>query len=320
MRIVYFGSSSFGLPSLETLRRSEHQVVGVFTQPARSAGRHKTPRPTAVADWARTHGVPCAEAADINAAEMREAVAACRADLLVVIAFGQKIGSALIEMHPKGAINVHASLLPKYRGAAPVNWAIINGETESGVSIITLADRMDAGFILGEAAAEISPDETAESLHDRLAELGAPLLLKTVDQIAAGVAVYRTQDEAAVTFAPKLKKSDGNIDWSRPAEEIANRARGLWPWPGAQTDYASGRTSKCTRVTIALARAVAYCGPDRGAFGRLNADMNVICGAGALEIVTIKPAGGDLMAFKDFINGRSTQPGDVFLSIEGSGG
>lgn len=316
MKIAYFGSSSFGLPSLDALRHSGHRLVGIFTQPSRPAGRHKTPRPTAVADWAGRHDVACIETADINGGDTVRAVAACGADLLVVIAFGQKIGSALIDMHPKGAINVHASLLPKYRGAAPVNLAVINGESETGVSIITLAERMDAGFILGQAATAIGPEETADSLHDRLAELGAPVLLGTIDRIAAGAAVYRPQDESAVTFAKKLKKSDGFIDWSRPAAEIANRVRGLWSWPGAQADYVSAQTSKCARVTIAQARAVACHGAAGGVFGRLNEDLNVVCGADALEIVTIKPAGGDLMDFKDFANGRATRPGDLFLSIE----
>ncbi len=318
MRIVYFGSSSFGLPSLEALYRSEHELAGVFTQPARPAGRHKTPRPTVVAEWAREHGAPCTEAENINSAEMVEAVAACEADLLVVIAFGQKIGSALIDMHAKGAINVHASLLPKYRGAAPVNWAIIDGERETGVSIITLADRMDAGFVLGQSATEIAADETAESLHDRLAELGAPLLLDTIGQIAAGTAVYMPQEESQVTFARKLKKSDGFIDWSRGAREIANRIRGVWPWPGAQTDYVAW-SGRCTRVTIAQARAV-LCGRHADAFGRLDEDLNVICGADKLEIVSIKPSGGEVMEFRDFVNGRATRPGDVFLAVEEAAG
>lgn len=315
MRIVYFGSGSFGLPSLEALHRSAHSLVGIFTQPARPAGRHKTPRPTVVAEWARRHGVVCTEAEDINAPEMVEAVAACAGELLVVIAFGQKIGPALIEMHPRGAINVHASLLPKYRGAAPINWAIINGERETGVSIITVVERMDAGFILGQAAIQIHPDDTADTLHDRLAELAPPLLLETIDRIAAGTVEYRAQDESAVTFARKLKKSDGFIDWSRPAQEIANRIRGLWPWPGAQTDYVSAQTSRCARVTIARAHAVGDEAHD-GAWGRLDESLRVICGRGTLEIDALKPAGGDLMEFRDFVNGRATRPGDLFWPIE----
>jgi len=308
MKIVYFGSRALG--------DSHHDLVAVFTQPARPAGRHKTPQPTPVARWAAENSVPCTEAGDINSPENIAAVAACRADLLVVIAFGQKISRSLIDLHPKGAINVHASLLPRYRGAAPINAAIIQGETETGISIITLADRMDAGFILAQAKTGISPDDTAESLHDRLAELSPPLLLETIDQIAAGTAVYTAQDESQVSFARKLKKSDGFIDWSRPAEEIANRTRGLWPWPGAQTDYVSARTSKCCRVTIANASPLPEAGSQPGTYGMLDQDLNVICGRGRLKILRIKPAGSALMDFKDFVNGRATRPGDLFMPVE----
>jgi len=314
MRIVYFGSSPFGLPSLDALQGSTHELVGLFTQPARPAGRHQTPRPTAVAQWACEHCLPCTEAPDINCIHMVQAVAACRADLLVVIAFGQKIGRDLIDMLPKGAINVHASLLPKYRGAAPVNWAIINGERETGISIITLADRMDAGLVLGQTSTEIGDEETADLLHDRLAQLAPPLLVRVIDEIAAGTAVYRTQDESAVTLARKLNKSHGLIDWARPAGHIANLVRGLWPWPGAQADYVSAKTSKCDRVTIAQAQPVPYRSPEIDAIGRLNENLHVICGDDALEIIRIKPAGGHLMDFRDFVNGRATGPRDLFLS------
>ena len=316
MKIVYFGSSSFGIPSLCALSESGHDLVGIFTQPARAAGRHKTPQPTPVARWAKDNSIAPSEAENINTPQSLAAVAACRADLLVVIAFGQKISREVIDLHPKGAINVHASLLPKYRGAAPINAAIMEGETETGVSIITLADRMDAGFILGQAKTDIAPDDTAESVHDKLAELSPPVLMEIIDQIGAGTAVYSPQDESLVTFAHKLRKSDGFIDWSRPAEEIANRAKGLWPWPGAQTDYVSAKTSKCCRVTIAQACAVPAPDPQPDTYGLFDEDLNVICGKNRLKILKIKPAGSALMDFKDFVNGRATGPGDLFMPIE----
>ena len=316
MRIVYFGSSSFGIPSLRALGGSDHDLVGIFTQPARPAGRHKTPQPTPVAEWAKDNSIACSEAENINTRENLAAVAACRADLLVVIAFGQKISREVIDLHPKGAINVHASLLPKYRGAAPINAAIIEGETETGVSIITLADKMDAGFILGQAKTDIAPDDTAESVHDKLAELSPPVLMEAIGKIVAGTAVYSRQDESLVTIARKLKKSDGFIDWSRPAEEIANRTRGLWPWPGAQTDYVSAKTSKCCRVTIAQSCVVSAAGSAPGTYGVFDEDLNVICGKDRLKILKIKPSGSGLMDFKAFVNGRATSPGDLFMPIE----
>lgn len=316
MRIVYFGSSSFGIPSLRALGESGHDLVGIFTQPARPAGRHKTPKPTAVAEWAKGNSIACSEAENINTRRNLAAVAACRADLLVVIAFGQKISREVIDLHPKGAINVHASLLPRYRGAAPINAAIMEGETETGVSIITLADRMDAGFVLGQVKTDIAPDDTAESLHDKLAKLSRRVLMETIYKIEAGTAVYSRQDESRVSFAYKLRKSDGFIDWSRPAEEIANLARGLWSWPGAQTDYVSAKTSKCCRVTIAQACAVPAACSAPGTYGLLDEDLNVICGKDRLKILKIKPAGSGLMDFKDFVNGKATSPGDLFMAIE----
>jgi methionyl-tRNA formyltransferase len=246
---------------------------------------------------------------------MFEKVSACNADLLVVIAFGQKIGNEIIALFEKGAVNVHASLLPKYRGAAPVNWAVINNESETGVSIITLAEKMDAGLVLAQSAVPISDDDTAHSVHDKLAQLAPKVLLETISEIDAGSAVYKDQDDSKVTFAPKLKKSDGFIDFSEPAEKIAAKIRGLSPWPGAQADYFSAETKKTCRVTITKASVIpADTQPE--SIGSLDEDLNVICGRNKLKILQLKPAGGKLMDFQDFANGRQTAPGDKFLSLQ----
>ena len=237
-------------------------------------------------------------------------------DLIVVAAFGQKIGNKLINLPPKGAINVHASLLPKYRGAAPINWAIINGETETGVSVITVVDKMDAGDVLGIAATMIEPDETAGQLHDKLAKLAAPLLIETLDKIANGTATYTKQDHSKATLAPKLKKSNGILDFSEPAELLQRKIRGLWPWPGASAIYVSQKTSKRLRVTIAKAHIVDTQNTERLQPGALDENLNVVCGEKALEIVKIKPDGSALMDFKDFVNGRHTKPGDMFIRID----
>lgn len=316
MRIVYFGSSPFGVPSLLAINASQHELVRIFTQPARPAGRHKTPRPTPVAQWAIQNSIPCTEAHNINSPEHLEALKTCNADLLVVIAFGQKISPEAIELFPKGAINVHGSLLPKYRGAAPINWAIMHGDTQTGITIITLAERMDAGFVLAKAKIPIKPQDTAQTVNDKLADLSPPILLDTIDQIAAKTAVYQSQDESKVTIAHKLKKSDGYIDWSQPAEVIVNKIRGLWSWPGAKADYVSAKTTKCSRVTIAQARVATANSSRLTAYGIINDDLNVICGQDALQILKIKPAGKGLMDFTGFANGRATQPGDLFMKIE----
>ena len=316
MKIVYLGSGQFGIECLNALNSSDHNVQLVVTQPPNPAGRGRKPNPTPAARWANTNSIPFIETDNANTPEMIEKIAAYKPDLIVVIAFGQKVGNDLINLPPKSAVNVHGSLLPKYRGAAPINWAIINGETETGISIITLAQKMDAGCILGQSKTDVAPDETAGSLHDKLAQIAAPLLLKTIDQIADGSVVYIQQDQSKATLAPKLKKSDGYIDFNESARSLEQKIRGFWPWPGASASYLSKKTSKSIRVSIAAAQVVETLNPTGLSAGTLDENLNVICGKEALKIAKIKPAGSPLMDFKDFSNGRQTQPGDLFIKID----
>lgn len=320
MRIVYCGSSPFGIPCLERLNASEHRICHVITQPAHPAGRGRALRPTAVAQWAQDKGYECTEAENINSESIIKLMKAIKPDLFVVIAFGQKIGREFIETAKYEAINVHASLLPKYRGAAPINWAIINGESVSGVTIITLAEKMDAGFMLGKASVEINPDDNAQSLHDKLALASPDILLETIAKIESNEAVYQAQDESEVTFAPKLKKSDGFIDWNSPAAKIVDKVRGLWPWPGVKTEYIIGKTGRCIQITIAEAEAVEKAPDAPVAVGKFDANMNVVCGEGALKILRLKPANSHLMDFADFENGRCSGPQDLFINFEPSDG
>ena len=315
MKIVYLGSGEFGVQCLDALSVSEHDLRFIVTQPPNPAGRGRHPSPTPVARWAKAHSMPFIEIDDVNASQTVEKIAGYEPDLIVVIAFGQKISSELTNLPPKGAINVHASLLPKYRGAAPINWAIVNGEKKTGISIITVAQKMDAGQILSQVQTDIAADETAGQLHDRLAKMAAPLLLKTIDRIADGTAVYIEQNHDKVTLAPKLKKSDGFLDFTEPAEVLARKIRGFWPWPGASANYVSQKTGRSIRVTIAMAKASAI-NKSMLKPGTLDENLNVICGVGELEIEKIKPAGSDLMTFRDFANGRQTQPGDMFIKID----
>jgi methionyl-tRNA formyltransferase len=315
MKIVYLGSGEFGVQCLDALSVSEHDLRFIVTQPPNPAGRGRHPSPTPVAHWAEAHLIPFIEVDDVNASQTVEKIAGYEPDLILVIAFGQKIGNELINLPPKGAINVHASLLPKYRGAAPINWAIVNGETKTGISIITVAQKMDAGQILSQVQTDIAADETAGQLQDRLAKMAAPLLLKTICQIADGTAVYIEQDHDKATLAPKLKKSDGFLDFTEPAEVLARKIRGFWPWPGASANYVSQKTGKSIRVTVAMAKAWVINNPTLPP-GALDENLNIICGVGVLEVEKIKPAGSDLMAFKDFANGRQTQPGDLFTRID----
>jgi methionyl-tRNA formyltransferase len=316
MRILYFGSGQFGVSCLEAIVSSGHELAAVFTQPARPAGRHRELKPTDVTLWCREKNVSCVEAEDINTPEYADQIKKYNADLLVVIAFGQKVAKHIVDLFPKGAINVHGSLLPRYRGAAPIHWAIINGESETGISIITLADRMDAGQILAQASTSITPEDDFQTLHDRLARLSVPLLMQTITTIEKGTAVYRPQDKKLVTQAPKLKKEHGFIDWSKSASDIVNQIRGLWPWPGAAAVFVSAKTGKSWRAIIAKIAVIETPADSNQVCGMLDDNLNVICGQGRLKIITLKPAGSGLMDFQAFVNGRHGGKGDLFLPLD----
>ena len=317
MRIIYFGSAQFGIPSLEAIDNSAHELVRVFTQPARPSGRHRSkPTPTDVAQWCQKNEVPCIEAKNINASDTFAQVAECNADLLVVIAFGQKVSQEVIGLQKYGAVNVHGSLLPKYRGAAPIHWAMMMGEAETGVSIITLAEQMDAGQILAQGKIPIGPDDNFQTMHDKLSELSVNVLMETIDKIDNGTAIYTEQDESQVTYAHKLQKKDGFINWENTAEQITNQIRGLWPWPSAQSVYVSAESGKSWRVTLSKARPVERESKPDDITGQLDKNLHVICGQGALEIVELKPAGSALMTFDAYANGHNCRQGDLFVSAD----
>lgn len=315
MKIVYFGSSSFGLPSLEAVLTSRHELVHLFTQPARPTGRGKKLTPTDVKVWADSKNLPCSEAENINAPEHAVHIGSLGADALVVIAFGQFISSKIISLFAKGAINVHGSLLPRYRGAAPIHYAVMNGETETGITIITVVKRMDAGDMLAKASTPITPEDNAGTVHDRLANIAAPVLVETLDQLEAGTATFTPQDESQVTFAPKFTKADGLLDFHLPASDIYNKIRGLWPWPGAQTSFVPQGAGRSEPVILAQAEVVDSDAPADLSPGTLDAELNIVCLPGRLKIHRLKPAGKALMDFRDFVNGRHIRPGDVFTSV-----
>jgi methionyl-tRNA formyltransferase len=319
MKITFLGSGAFGLPCLDAIQHSTHELTSVITQPPHGAGRGRKLTPTPVSKWAASQGISCLEAENVNTPDTLALITSQAPDLLVVIAFGQKIGQALIDSAPHQAINVHASVLPELRGAAPINWAILKGHTHSGVSLITLADRIDAGDILTTAVTPIGEQETAGQLHDRLAELSAPVLMDTLDQIERGTAEFTSQDHDQATFASKLKKSDGYLDFSLSASQVNLKIRGLSPWPGAQADYTSLKTGKTLRVTVGGAQPIDKNNSGHLPPGTLDQELDVVCGSQALRLETIKPAGKPLMAFKAFVNGRHCQPGDVLSTPQKTG-
>lgn len=316
MNIVYLGSGQFGLPSLEAIAESRHKIALVITQQAQPAGRGRKLTHTPAANWGFEKSIPVIETADINAAEVIEKIKSCNPALVVVIAFGQKIGVEARGIAPKGIINVHASLLPKYRGAAPINWAIVNGEVETGVTIITVAEKMDAGEMLAQAKTPICWDHTANSLSDDLAKLAAPLLVETIDKIESGTAQYVKQDESQATRAPKIKKSDGFLDWNLPAEVLLRKILGFWPWPGASAIFQSQKTGKQERVIFAKTEVLRMSNPNDVIPGTLDENLNAICGKDRLQILELKPESSRQMIFADFVRGRRVSPGDRFIKIE----
>jgi methionyl-tRNA formyltransferase len=276
MKVIYLGSGEFGIECLTALARSNHQLQLIVTQPPHPAGRGRRDRPTPAARWAAEHSADFIETSNVNQPEVIGRITGLEPEIIVSVAFGQKIGNELIDLPPKGAINVHASLLPKCRGAAPINWAIINGESRTGATIIYLAEKMDAGDILAQAETDIGADETAGMLHDRLAKIAAPLLIEILDKIAAGTAVRTPQDHSRATLAPKLKKSHGFLDFHEPADVLRRKILGLWPWPGACALYVSKRTSKSQQVTIAMASVIETPNPSALPAGTLDESLHVI--------------------------------------------
>jgi methionyl-tRNA formyltransferase len=314
MRVVFFGSGQFGVPALRWLAASRHTVVTVITQPDRPAGRGKRLQPTPLAAQALREGLPVRRTADVNDAQVVAELDALEADIGVVVDFGQKISPAVRSVFPGECINIHASLLPAYRGASPVAYAILSGETKTGVTVFRLTDRWDEGPILVTRETAIGPYETQEELSCRLAGVGcdaldAALQLHEQDPRPAG----RPQDETQASYAPKLAKADGFLRFETPAEQIARRCRAMWPWPGGRCRFVSAAGSS---VDVTLAAATASPAPAEGAPGTLTAILTVATGAGTLEIHSLRPAGKRLMGWKDFVNGRHVQPGDRFESLE----
>ncbi|MHC4637463.1 MAG: methionyl-tRNA formyltransferase [Planctomycetota bacterium] len=316
MKLVYLGSGEFGIECLNAIIRSDHNLEFIVTQPARGAGRGKKTHPTPVASWAMEHSIPFIDPEKVNSPEVVEQIKRYEPDVIVVAAFGQMIGTEIIAMPKKEIINVHGSVVPKYRGAAPINWAIINGESKTGISIIRVVKKMDAGDVLDTVETKIEDNETAGQLHDRLAHLAAPILIKCLNKIADGSAVFKPQDESQATIISKLKKTDGYLDFSEPAGVLDRKIRGLSPWPGATANYISNQTGKITRVIISAVEIIAQQQSGSAESGTLDNNLNVICSEGALKIKKIKPAGKVLMDFSDFVNGHRTRPGDKFEKIK----
>lgn len=316
MRIVFAGSGTFGLPSLKALVEGGQEVVLIVTQPDRPAGRGQELRIGPTKWFAREQDIPLVQPEDINSKAAVRKIHGVQPDLLLVISYGQKIGQTLLDMPPHGAINLHASLLPKYRGAGPINWAIINGEFETGLTVMAMTEQMDAGDILGQRATPIDPQETAGELAERLSTLGSRLVTEVVREIALDEVGRRHQSDTQVTLAPRLKKSDGRIDWNQPAQEVYNRIRGTTPWPGAFTHLEAASKKPALRLVIEKAALLAL--PARGEPGTVMAagpeGIDVVAGKGALRLLELTPAGKRKISAADFVNGYRVKAGSRMLS------
>jgi methionyl-tRNA formyltransferase len=266
-----------------------------------------------VSEFAAANNLPVRPAADINEPSVVEAIRQLRPELIFVVDFGQKIGPEVCQAAPHGAVNLHGSLLPELRGAAPINWAIIRGYRETGVTTFRIVEKMDAGTMFLQRSTAITPDETADDLRHRLADLGCQTVLETLGLFAAGWSAGVEQDHSKATKAPKLKKHDGVIAWSADAVTIRNLIHGTWPWPGGQGEFVSA-AGKVVPVLIARVAVLEQdaCSPP----GTIEHDHTVATGKGRLAIRQIKPSGGRLMNWQDFINGYRATPGSLFRSVQ----
>lgn len=305
LRIVFMGTPEFACPTLQMLFDRGEEVIAVVTQPDRPKGRGQKLTPPPVKVLAERHGVPVLQPVKVRAPEAIAAIQELRPDLIVVIAFGQILPKALLDIPPKGCINVHASLLPRYRGAAPLNWCIVNGETETGVTTMLMDVGLDTGDMLVKKAIPIDPDEDAQSLHDRLAVLGAAAMAETLDLLAAGRLVPEKQDDSLTNYAPMIKKEDGLIDWGKEPRVIKNLVRGFTPWPGAFTTL-EDKALKICRVRT---------GEGHGAPGTvLRADksgLEVACGNGSLFIEELQLEGRKRLPAQEFLAGIKIAAGTV---------
>jgi len=309
MRLVYLGSGAFGLPTLQALH-AVHEVALVVTQPDRPAGRRRTPTATPVAEFAEVHGLPAIKPADVNDPTILRHVGEIRPDALVVIAYGQKLSPELCSIAP--TINLHGSLLPKFRGAAPIHRAMMAGETRTGVTVIEVTKRMDAGAIYGAAATRIEPTETAGELHDRLAALGPELVQDVLEQIRTGRIDPQPQDETQASTARKLKKQDGTVRFDQPAERVRARINGLNPWPGC-TVLVDGQPLKLLRAAVADSNV-----PGEVMAGTMLEDRSVACQPGAVRLLAVQPPGGKSMSFEAYCNGHQVRPGSQLAAVEQS--
>jgi methionyl-tRNA formyltransferase len=307
LRVVFFGTPAFAVPTLDALLASGHRVAAVVTQPDRPRGRGQKTTASPVKEIATSAKVPILQPASVKTPEFREELAALDADIGIVAAYGQILTQEVLATPRLGMINVHASLLPRYRGAAPVHRAIINGDTETGITIMRMVKALDAGPMLAAERRSIGQDETSEELERELAQAGARLLLRALDDLAAGRSHETPQSDEAASYAPRLTRDDGRIDWRWPAGRIHNLIRGLHPWPHAET-FADGRRLILLRARPADPESTKQPGTILEASGER---VRVATGRGTLDLLEIQTEGKRPMSVREFLAGHPLSPGTV---------
>ncbi|MCS6874526.1 MAG: methionyl-tRNA formyltransferase [Pyrinomonadaceae bacterium] len=307
MRIVFMGTPRAALPSLEKLVEKGYEIVAVYTQPDKPAGRGQRLAASPVKEFALSNGLEVFQPHKIKTAEQIERFRSHKADVVVVVAYGKILPKEFLEAYPLGAVNVHFSLLPKYRGAAPVNWAIANGEKITGVTTMKMNEGLDTGDILLQRTVEIGEDETSSELMERLSLLGSELLLETLENLDK--IKPQKQDESLASYAPMLKKEDGLINWQMTATEIRNRIRGFQPFPTCYTFF------RGKKVTIWKAYEVPERGEGEGMIAFADKQLLVSCGSGTmLKIEELQPEGKRRMTASDFLNGWRPKTGEKFTN------
>lgn len=310
LRLVFFGTPEFAVPTLRAMIASRHEVVGVITQPDRPRGRGQQVVASPVKQLANEHALPVLQPDRLKDESFVEAYRAWRPDLGVVAAYGKILPAVVLVTPSMGLLNVHASLLPRFRGAAPIHRAVIAGDTQTGVSIMGVVQALDAGPVFATVTRPIGPDDTSVEVERDLADLGAALLIDVIDAVASGTAAPTPQDESGATYAERLQKPEGQIDWARSARDIHNLVRGLQPWPMASSSL-NGK-----RVIVVQSRVASEDTLPRVPPGTIvetaGAGLRVQTGQGLLDIVMLQPEGRRPMSARDFIAGHSLAPGATF--------
>ena len=310
MNIIFMGTPEFAKPSLEILSRSNHNVVGVFSQPDKPKGRGRILSPSPVKSFALSQKIPLFQPPDLKDRDVFETIESLSPDIIIVVAFGQLLPKKIIYFPRLQCVNIHASLLPKYRGAAPINWALIRGETETGITTMLMDEKMDTGDILLQEKIFITPEDNVMTLHDKLAILGAEKILDTIEGLESGQITPIKQDHSRASYAPKLKKEDGLINWESSTNDIFNSIRGTFKWPGAHTFFKNHKL-KILKMEMPIKM---HAGKPASVLDVREKGIEVATQDGSLLITVVQPESKPKMSAYQYTLGHSIKAGDIFKS------